>query len=47
MSAVMQSGNLKMPPSGKLKDGDIALIGRWIEMGAPWVRLPKASIEST
>src|SRR3954447_19802388 len=31
MSAVMQSGNLKMPPSGKLKDGDIALIGRWIE----------------
>src|SRR5947199_2620012 len=36
MNAVMQSGSLKMPPSGKLKDGDIALIGRWIEMGAPW-----------
>jgi len=36
MAAVMQSGSLKMPPSGKLKDGDIALIGRWIEMGAPW-----------
>ena len=28
MNAVMQSGSLKMPPSGKLKDGDIALIGR-------------------
>jgi hypothetical protein len=36
MNAVLQSGSLKMPPSGKLKDGDIALIGRWIEMGAPW-----------
>ncbi len=36
MNAVKQSGNLKMPPSGKLKDADIALIGRWIEMGAPW-----------
>jgi hypothetical protein len=36
MKAVMQSGSLKMPPSGKLKDADIALLGRWIEMGAPW-----------
>src|SRR4029077_14618521 len=36
MNAVMQAGSLKMPPSGRLKDGDIALIGRWIEMGAPW-----------
>src|SRR5262249_8210191 len=36
MRAVVQSGSLKMPPSGKLKDGDIALIGRWIEMGVPW-----------
>ncbi len=36
LNAVMQSGGLKMPPSGKLKDGDIALIGRWIAMGAPW-----------
>ena len=36
MNAVMQSGSLKMPPSGKLKDGDIALVERWIEMGAPW-----------
>ena len=36
LAAVMQSGSLKMPPSGKLKDADIAFIGKWIEMGAPW-----------
>jgi hypothetical protein len=36
MKAVMQSGDLKMPPSGKLKDADIALLGQWIQMNAPW-----------
>ena len=34
--AVEQSGDLKMPPSGKLQPEQIAAIRRWIEMGAPW-----------
>jgi cytochrome c553 len=36
VKAVMQSGELKMPPSGKLKDADIALLAQWIQMKAPW-----------
>src|SRR5262249_34675623 len=34
--AVEQSGDLKMPPPGKLKPEQIADLRRWIEMGAPW-----------
>src|SRR5688500_4915668 len=30
------AGALKMPPSSKLKDADVALLARWIQMGAPW-----------
>jgi hypothetical protein len=36
LRAVRQSESLKMPPSGKLKDAEIAAIAQWIEMGAPW-----------
>ncbi len=36
LRAVMQTGELKMPPSGKLKDAEIALLGQWIQMNAPW-----------
>src|ERR1700730_8933614 len=36
VQAVEQSGDLKMPPSGKLQPQQIAAIRRWIEMGAPW-----------
>jgi hypothetical protein len=36
VQAVEQSGDLKMPPSGKLQPEQIATIRRWIEMGAPW-----------
>src|SRR5580704_8327286 len=36
VQAVEQSGDLKMPPSGKLQAEQIAAIRRWIEMGAPW-----------
>ncbi|WP_437230854.1 PSD1 and planctomycete cytochrome C domain-containing protein [Planctomicrobium sp. SH661] len=28
--------SFEMPPSGKLKDEQIAILSRWIEMGAPW-----------
>ena len=30
------AGNLKMPPAGKLKDADIAVLTEWIAMDAPW-----------
>ena len=32
--------NLRMPPGPKLKDADIAVLAKWIEMGAPWGRQP-------
>ena len=36
LRAVRQDGTLRMPPSGKLKDAEIAALAQWIEMGAPW-----------
>ncbi len=36
LRAVSHTGDLKMPPSGKLKDAEIALLGQWIQMNAPW-----------
>jgi cytochrome c553 len=36
LRAVRQAEALKMPPSGKLKDAEIAALAEWIEMGAPW-----------
>lgn len=27
---------LKMPPTGKMKDADIAVIAEWVKAGAPW-----------
>ena len=36
LRAVAQTSDLKMPPSGKLKDSEIALLRQWVEMNAPW-----------
>ncbi|MEX2261211.1 MAG: PSD1 and planctomycete cytochrome C domain-containing protein [Bryobacteraceae bacterium] len=36
LKAVHQSGDLKMPPAGKLKDEQIAALSKWIEAGLPW-----------
>ena len=36
IAAVKQSGELKMPPGGKLPERDIAALEKWIELGAPW-----------
>jgi len=36
ISALEQHGDLKMPPTAKLSDAEIAAVGRWIELGAPW-----------
>jgi hypothetical protein len=37
VSALEQSGALKMPPGGKLPAENVAAVRRWIELGAPWV----------
>jgi hypothetical protein len=34
--ALRYEGTLKMPPSGKLKEEEIARLREWIKMGAPW-----------
>ena len=36
LRAVAQTSDLKMPPSGKLKDSEIALLRQWVEMNVPW-----------
>src|SRR5579864_8564529 len=47
VQAVEQSGDLKMPPSGKLQPEQIAAIRRWIEMGAPWPTENAAAMQPT
>ncbi len=37
LTAIEQTGDLKMPPGAKLPDKEIAAVSRWIELGAPWV----------
>ncbi|MGH7129470.1 MAG: c-type cytochrome domain-containing protein, partial [Planctomycetaceae bacterium] len=32
--------SFEMPPSGKLKDADIAVLTRWVKLGAPWPGTP-------
>src|SRR5947209_6244967 len=34
--AIQYSGDLRMPPTGKLPAPDIAKLRRWIQQGAPW-----------
>jgi hypothetical protein len=34
--ALEYTSDLKMPPTGKLKDEEIATLKRWVEMGVPW-----------
>src|SRR5262245_9418687 len=36
LKAVSYDGDLKMPPSGKLQDHEIAALTDWVKMGAPW-----------
>ncbi len=40
IQAVRQTGDLKMPKGGHLKDDQIATLVQWVKMGAPW---PSAS----
>jgi Protein of unknown function (DUF1549)/Protein of unknown function (DUF1553)/Planctomycete cytochrome C len=34
--AISYQSELKMPPTGKLKDDEIAALTEWVRMGAPW-----------
>ncbi len=36
IAAVEHRGGMAMPPNGKLSDGEIAALRKWIELGAPW-----------
>jgi mono/diheme cytochrome c family protein len=36
ISAIRQSGELRMPPGRKLRDDQIATLERWVAAGAPW-----------
>jgi mono/diheme cytochrome c family protein len=36
IQAVRQTGDLKMPKGGHLKDEEIATLVQWVKMGAPW-----------
>ena len=40
VKAVRQTGELKMPPDGKLRDDEIAALVQWIEGGLPWPEAP-------
>lgn len=37
---------LKMPPTGKMKDADLAIIAEWVKAGAPWPNA-KATVAET
>jgi hypothetical protein len=36
LQAVRHQGDIKMPKGGKLKEDQIAVLARWVKMGAPW-----------
>ena len=40
VEAIRQSGDLKMPPTGKLSQPEIDALTRWVEMGLPWPKRP-------
>jgi cytochrome c553 len=40
IQAIRQTGDLKMPPNGKLKDQEIADLAAWVKAGAVWPNAP-------
>jgi hypothetical protein len=49
IAALQHTGELKMPPSGKLPAAEIAALEKWVTLGAPWPAnvklLPPSKIE--
>ncbi|HKQ75685.1 MAG TPA: PSD1 and planctomycete cytochrome C domain-containing protein [Blastocatellia bacterium] len=47
LKVIGYDGEIKMPPSGKLKDHEITALAEWVKMGAPWPgAVPQAAPES-
>ena len=46
LAALRRSGDLKMPPDGKLPSARVAAFERWIRMGAPWPEAPETPMRS-
>jgi mono/diheme cytochrome c family protein len=47
IQAVRQTdAHLKMPPTGKLKDEEIAVLTEWVSKGAVWPEVPASSFEA-
>ncbi len=40
ISAVRQTGEIRMPKGGKLKPEDVKVLEEWVKMGAPWPNSP-------
>jgi mono/diheme cytochrome c family protein len=40
LKVIGYEGEMKMPPSGKLKDQEISALTDWVKMGAPWPAAP-------
>jgi hypothetical protein len=47
IQAVRQSGELKMPPDGKLKDQEISDLVTWVRAGAFWPNAPATVVSKT
>ena len=46
ISAVNYQGQIKMPPTGKLTDAEIADLVAWIKIGAPWPNAGSVPVEA-
>ncbi|MGV3719821.1 MAG: c-type cytochrome domain-containing protein, partial [Actinomycetota bacterium] len=46
IKAVERRGELKMPPAGKLTDGQVNSLRRWVALGAPWPETKAARTDS-
>jgi Protein of unknown function (DUF1549)/Protein of unknown function (DUF1553)/Planctomycete cytochrome C len=42
LAAVSYQQTIKMPPTGKLSDAELAALEKWVELGAPWPTATKA-----
>lgn len=47
LQAVRQTGELRMPPTGRLGSAEIADLEQWIRIGAPWTRLTQSGESAT
>ncbi|MCB1019874.1 MAG: PSD1 domain-containing protein [Bryobacterales bacterium] len=46
LAALSYEQPLRMPPTGKLSDAELADVRRWVEMGAPWPEAPAGNADA-